>query len=183
MPREEPIAPGLLGLLFMGLGKADPKLSDPRPRPWLRVLASTALICILALPLCALMAWVWMYTKWLSFPCGLARALLLTVGPYFLWLAVVWCTLRCLAGRTCAKGAGALLDEASRFCVAYMLTWSLPVAWPFLMLFVWTVLLSAPRAHALGYYLFCGVPLLFMVLGLTLLLLGLKRATKGEQSG
>lgn len=174
MLRKEPIGSVLLALLFMGLGKAGPNFLEPRPRPCLRVLVSTALVCILAFPFCSLMAWVWMHTKELSFLYGLSQAFGLTAGPYLVWLAAAYCILYGLARRKRTKSAGVLLDEASRFCVPYLFVWLLPVGWPFVMMFVWFGLLPAPWPNALGYYLFCGVPLLFVAFGITLLLLGPK---------
>jgi len=173
MLREEPISPGLFGLLFIGLGKARPNPLEPGPRPWLRVMLSTMLVGIVTFPLCLLMAWVWMYTRNLSLSCGLAQAMALIAGPYLAWVAAVYCVLHCLVRRKRPESPAVLLDEASRFCIAYVLAWSLPVGWPFLMIFVWSVLDTAQNA-VLGSYLTCGVPLLFMALGITLLLLGIR---------
>jgi len=178
MLRNKPAGPVLLGLLFMGLGKAGPGLPAAGTRPWLRVLLSTMLVCILAFPFCSLMAWVWMYTKKLSFLYGLSQALGLTTGPYLVWLAAAYCILYGLARRKRTKSVGVLLDEASRFCVPYLFVWLLPVGWPFVMMLVRFVLHPAPWTDVLGYYLFCGVPLLFVAFGITLLLLGPRTASR-----
>ena len=164
-----------LGFLFPGLGKAWSSALEARHMPWVSVTLSLGLVCMFALPLCFLMAWVWMYTRNLTFSYGVAQAMGLTAGPYLAWLAAVYCILHCLLRRKRTESPAVLLNSASRFWVPYLLAWPLAIGWPFMMMLVWFLAFGGPRAGILGYYLFSGVPLLVGACGITLLLLGISR--------